>query len=59
MVNGVVEGLARVAFALSLTAIPLIGMWGTWLTNGLTWVVTAVFALFRYRNGAWKKKTLV
>lgn len=57
--NGIVEVVARVAFAFGLTAIPFIGMWGIWLTTGLTWTVTAVFALFRYRHGAWKTKKLV
>ena len=59
LINGVVEVIARVVFAVSLTAIPFIGMWGIWLTTGLTWTVTAVFALFRYKQGAWKEKTLV
>ena len=59
LMNGGVEVIARVALAVSLTAIPVIGMWGIWLTTGLTWTVTAVFALFRYKHGAWKNKTLV
>lgn len=59
LINGVVEVIARVAFAISLTAIPFIGMWGIWLTTGLTWTVTAVFALFRYRHGTWRNKKLV
>lgn len=59
LINGVVEVVARVAFAVGLTAIPFIGMWGIWLTTGLTWTVTAVFALFRYKHGAWKEKKLV
>lgn len=59
LINGVVEVIARVAFAVGLTAIPFIGMWGIWLTTGLTWTVTAVFALFRYKHGAWKEKKLV
>lgn len=59
LMNGIVEVIARVAFAVSLTAIPFIGMWGIWLTTGLTWTVTAVFALFRYKHGAWKNKKLV
>ena len=29
------------------------------LTTGLTWTVTALFALVRYKHGAWKNKTLV
>ena len=59
LMNGIVEVIARVAFAISLTAIPFIGMWGIWLTTGLTWTVTAVFALIRYKHGAWKNKKLV
>lgn len=59
LMNGVVEVIARVAFAISLTTIPLIGMWGIWLTTGLTWAVTAIFALIRYKHGAWKNKKLV
>ena len=59
LMNGGVEVVARVAFAVGLTAIPFIGMWGIWLTTGLTWVVTALFALGRYKHGAWKSKKLV
>ena len=59
LINGAVEVVARVALAVGLTAIPFIGMWGIWLTTGLTWTVTAVFALFRYKHGAWKEKKLV
>ena len=59
LMNGAVEVIARVTLAVSLTAIPFIGMWGIWMTTGLTWTVTAVFAFFRYRHGAWKNKTLV
>lgn len=59
LMNGVIEVIARVAFAVSLTTIPFIGMWGIWLTTGLTWSVTAIFALIRYKKGTWKTKTLV
>lgn len=59
LMNGVVEVVARVVLAVSLTAIPVVGMWGIWMTTGLTWAVTAGFALFRYKHGAWKNKTLV
>lgn len=59
LMNGIVEVIARVAFAVGLTAIPFIGMWGIWLTTGLTWTVTALFALVRYKHGAWKSKKLV
>lgn len=59
LMNGIVEVVARVLFAISLTTVPFIGMWGIWLTTGLTWTVTAIFALIRYKHGAWKSKKLV
>lgn len=59
LVNGIVEIIARIGFAFLLTAIPFIGMWGIWFTTGLTWLVTAVFAFWRYRGGAWMSKSLV
>lgn len=59
LMNGGVEVIARVAFAISLTAIPFIGMWGIWITTGFTWTVTAIFALIRYKHGAWRNKKLV
>ena len=59
LLNGAIEVVARIGFAFALTAIPFIGMWGIWLTTGLTWTVTAVFAFLRYRKGAWKMKSLV
>ena len=59
LMNGGIEVVARVAFAIGLTAIPLIGMWGIWLTTGLTWTVTALFALVRYKGGAWRSKELI
>ena len=59
LMNAAVEVVARVAFAIDLTAIPFIGMWGIWLTTGLTWAVTALFSLARYKHGAWKSKKLV
>lgn len=59
LVNGVVEIIARIGFAFLLTAVPFIGMWGIWLTTGFTWLVTAVFAFWRYKGGAWMSKSLV
>lgn len=59
LMNGIVEVLARIIFAVALTAISLIGMWGIWMTTGLTWTVTALFALVRYKKGTWKTKSLV
>lgn len=59
LLNGIVEIAARIGFAVCLTAIPVIGMWGIWLTTGLTWLITALFAFWRYKSGAWMSKSLV
>lgn len=59
MMNGGIEIVARIAFVFILTAIPFVGMWGIFITTGLTWLVTALFALWRYKKGIWMKKTLV
>ena len=45
--------------SIAANGIPFIGMWGIWLTTGLTWTVTTLFALARYKHGAWKSKKLV
>ena len=59
LINGGIEVASRIGFAATLTAIPVIGMWGIWITTGLTWAVTAGFAYVRYKRGAWKLKSLV
>lgn len=59
LINGGIEIVARIGFVYLLTAIPWIGMWGIFLTTGLTWLITAVFAFIRYQGGAWKGKSLV
>lgn len=59
LLNGIVEVAARISFAIILTAIPFIGVWGIWLTTSFTWFVTATFAFYRYKGGVWKTKSLV
>lgn len=59
MMNGGIEIVARIAFVFILTSIPFVGMWGIFITTGLTWLVTALFALWRYKKGAWMNKSLV
>ncbi|CDC45258.1 putative efflux protein MATE family [[Eubacterium] siraeum CAG:80] len=34
-------------------------MWAVWTTTCLTWVLTAVMCLIRYKGGKWRKKCLV
>jgi len=48
LINGVVEVIGRVAFPVLLTLFPVIGVWGIWLSAGLTWLLSGVFALIRY-----------
>ena len=59
MVNGILEVIVRIGFAFALTAIPAIGMWGIWITTGITWLATGLLAIWRYRSGKWKEKGLV
>jgi putative MATE family efflux protein len=59
LVNGVVEIIGRVGLAVLLTRIAFIGVWGIWVTTGLTWLITMCFALWRYKSGAWMSKSLV
>lgn len=59
MINGIAEVTGRIGFAPILTKIPGIGFWGIWLTTGITWTLTAVVCVIRYKTGIWKKKAVV
>ena len=48
LVNGVAEVICRIGFALLLTNLPFVGVWGIWWTNGLTWTFTGVVCLWRF-----------
>lgn len=56
MINGLMEMLGRVGFAYPLTMIPFIGMWGVFLTTGLTWALTGIVSMMRYAKGGWMFK---
>ena len=56
MINGAMEVICRILYSNVLTAIPVIGYWGIWLTTGLTWATTALVCIWRYKTGIWKKK---
>lgn len=58
MINGLMEVTGRVGFAIPLTKIPFIGMWGIFLTTGLTWTLTAIVSMARYHKGGWKYKSV-
>ncbi|MDE7478534.1 MAG: MATE family efflux transporter [Lachnospiraceae bacterium] len=56
MLNGLMEVAGRVGFALPLTKIPFIGVWGIFLTTGLTWALTGIVSMARYYKGKWEFK---
>ncbi|MDD6401853.1 MAG: MATE family efflux transporter [Lachnospiraceae bacterium] len=59
MINGICEVIGRVFFAFVLGLIPGVGFWSVWLTNGFTWVVTAIAGTIRFVRGRWKTKVLI
>ena len=56
MINGFVEVIGRIGFAIILVHIPGMGWWAVWTTTCLTWVITALMSLIRYWQGKWKDK---
>jgi len=59
MINGFVEVAGRVGFSGSLSMIPFLGVWSVWITSGLTWTITAIASVIRYKQGKWQNKSLV
>ena len=59
LLNGIVECIGRVGFAKPLTLIPIIGLNGVWLTTGITWFLTGIFSLIRYKQGKWKSRIII
>lgn len=53
MINGVMEIVGRIGFAIPLTMIPFIGMWGIFFTTGFTWAITGIVSMYRYAQGKW------
>lgn len=58
MINGITEVIGRIGFAVLLTNIAVIGYWGAWMTNGLTWYITGIVCVIRYMSGIWQKKRI-
>ncbi len=58
MGNGIFEVIGRVGFARPLTSIPFLGIWGIWITTGLTWTLTGSISCLRYASGKWKNKSV-
>ena len=48
LINGIVEVIGRIGFPLLLMLFPAIGVWGIWLSAGLTWFISGLFSLIRY-----------
>ncbi len=59
MINGITEVVGRIGFAPVLTRIPALGFWGIWVTTGITWTITAIVCVLRYKTGGWRKKGVV
>lgn len=59
LINGAVEVVSRILFSLILTAIPAIGYVGIWLTTCITWLLTAVISVVRYKSDVWRKKGII
>ena len=58
LLNGMTEVICRVSLSLILTKIPLISFWGIWVTTSVTWLITAVVGLVRYKSGKWAAKAV-
>ncbi|MGN0598360.1 MAG: MATE family efflux transporter [Oscillospiraceae bacterium] len=56
MINGFVEVIGRIGFALLLLQIPAVGIWAVWGTSCLTWLLTAAMSVMRYHFGKWRDK---
>ena len=56
LINGLIEVVGRIGFATILMAIPGVGLWGCWYTNGLTWAITGLGCVLRYLKGKWRTK---
>lgn len=59
MINGISEVICRVLFANTLVLIPALGKWGIWFATALTWFVTGIVSLIRYKKGKWKNSRIV
>ncbi len=58
LMNGIAEVIGRIGFAMILVNIPGVGYWAVWGTTCLTWVLTAIMSLLRYKGGKWRRKIM-
>ncbi len=59
LINGVVEVTGRLVFSNTLILIPPVGKWGVWLATALTWFITGIASIIRYKQGKWKTIRIV
>lgn len=52
--SGILEVISRVGCAFFLTTLPMIGQWGIWLAEGITWILITLAGAFCYLRGRWK-----
>lgn len=57
MINGIAEVVGRIGFATLLVHIHAAGLIAVWGTTCLTWMLTAIMSLIRYKQGTWKLKS--
>ncbi|MCR4922632.1 MAG: MATE family efflux transporter [Lachnospiraceae bacterium] len=57
-INGCVEMFGRICFTRPLTLIPFIGVWGVWLATALTWFITALAGLIRYKTTILRRESM-
>ena len=55
-INGVAEVVGRIGFALLLVNFTSLGLCSIWLTTCLTWTLTGIMCVLRYKAGIWRKK---
>ncbi|MDE6625668.1 MAG: MATE family efflux transporter [Lachnospiraceae bacterium] len=58
MINGAIEVCGRIGFSFLLVTFFSIGLWSVWLATGLTWTITGIAGLIRYRQGKWLEMTI-
>lgn len=58
-ISGILEVVGRGGAAVLLTGIPVIGHWGIWAAEGVTWILITVAGLICYLQRAWTRKILV
>ena len=56
MINGFSEVAGRIGFATLLVHIPIVGYWAIWGTSCLTWALTGIMSVIRYKGGKWRNR---